>query len=133
MRGIFRNAKCRKCLIFQAIPTFAKWCQDNQKIGRTFMKKNIKWDQHPQLFFKKFVQCIVLYLQNRNPVLQLLLPYMDTDFQFVRRCLAASLNRMTAESGNFTCSTPFRYSFSIKAICASYSHIRISIVPSAVL
>ena len=36
MRGIFRNAKCRKCLIFQAIPTFAKWCQDNQKIGRTF-------------------------------------------------------------------------------------------------
>ena len=40
---------------------------------------------------------------------------------------------ITAESGNFTCSTPFRYSFSIKAICASYSHIRISIVPSAVL
>ena len=40
MRGIFRNAKCRKCLIFQAIPTFAKWCQDNQKIGRTFPLKN---------------------------------------------------------------------------------------------
>ena len=39
MRGIFRNAKCRKCLIFQAIPTFAKWCQDNQKIGRTFGHK----------------------------------------------------------------------------------------------
>lgn len=39
MRGIFRNAKCRKCLIFQAIPTFAKWCQDNQKIGRTFIIK----------------------------------------------------------------------------------------------
>jgi len=39
MRGIFRNAKCRKCLIFQAIPTFAKWCQDNQKIGKTFMEK----------------------------------------------------------------------------------------------
>ena len=36
MRGIFRNAKCRKCLIIQAIPTFAEWCQDNQKIGRTF-------------------------------------------------------------------------------------------------
>ena len=39
MRGIFRNAKCRKCLIFQAIPTFAKWCQDNQKIGKTFNRK----------------------------------------------------------------------------------------------
>lgn len=40
MRGIFRNAKCRKCLIFQAIPTFAKWCQDNQKIGKTFSLNN---------------------------------------------------------------------------------------------
>ena len=26
-------------MIFQAIPTFAKWCQDNQKIGRTFQAK----------------------------------------------------------------------------------------------
>ena len=39
MRGIFRNAKCRKCMIFQAIPSFSKWCKDNQKIGRTFLKE----------------------------------------------------------------------------------------------
>lgn len=39
--GIFRNAKCRKCLIWQAIPTFAKWCQDNQKIDKTLSTKNI--------------------------------------------------------------------------------------------
>ena len=42
MRGIFRNAKCRKCLIFQAIPTFAKWCQDNQKIGKTFINEKLE-------------------------------------------------------------------------------------------
>lgn len=34
-------------MIFQAIPTFAKWCQDNQKIGRTFWQNitlNIEGD-----------------------------------------------------------------------------------------
>ena len=39
MRDIFRNTKCRNCLIFQAIPAFVKRYQDNQKIGKTFLIK----------------------------------------------------------------------------------------------
>lgn len=34
-------------MIIQAIPTFAEWCQDNQKIGRTFLKKNGAYIDHP--------------------------------------------------------------------------------------